>query len=370
MAVYTVEEVNHHCKVEISISPLFEMMACLRKCYVSLGKMDSEHHFPIARFEEFFQKHELLLKKFYGRYEYGAQLAEFLVDLPAPHTFSQLMTYVDRVSRYEFLYYLFGRYLSVDEIENYLTQTSPPSDEIRSKIVSLGGLINVEQFEFAQNYEQYWNELVYLWRQFYQQCYVHVEPVLSPLWEQASERLRAELKTSSIEKVVRKLLYDYPIPEQFPTKETKLIKLYPSYFVSPKFILIWGLGELHIVYDIKHYMNEKELSFSGYPMNMKCDEGQIQYISDISKSLSEIVRMKLLSFIANEEKIKLQDMANNLNITVATVSRHLNLLKQSNLIKEQKENGYHVYEINENEIERYCSMLKETLCVKKRENDN
>ncbi len=63
-------------------------------------------------------------------------------------------------------------------------------------------------------------------------------------------------------------------------------------------------------------------------------------------------------------------MANNLNITVATVSRHLNLLKQSNLIKEQKENGYHVYEINENEIERYCSMLKETLCVKKRENDN
>ncbi len=30
MAVYTVEEVNHHCKVEISISPLFEMMACLR----------------------------------------------------------------------------------------------------------------------------------------------------------------------------------------------------------------------------------------------------------------------------------------------------------------------------------------------------
>ncbi|KHF26869.1 hypothetical protein LR68_04306 [Anoxybacillus sp. BCO1] len=91
MAVYTVEEVNHHCKVEISISPLFEMMACLRKCYVSLGKMDSEHHFPIARFEEFFQKHELLLKKFYGRYEYGAQLAEFLVDLPAPHTFSQLI---------------------------------------------------------------------------------------------------------------------------------------------------------------------------------------------------------------------------------------------------------------------------------------
>ncbi len=101
------------------------------------------------------------------------------------------------------MYYLFGRYLSVDEIKNYLTQTSPPSDEIRSKIVSLGGLINVEQFEFAQNYEQYWNELVYLWRQFYQQCYVHVEPVLSPLWEQASERLKAELKTSSIEKVVR-----------------------------------------------------------------------------------------------------------------------------------------------------------------------
>ncbi|MBB6175472.1 DNA-binding transcriptional ArsR family regulator [Anoxybacillus tengchongensis] len=365
MAVYTMEEVNHHCKVELSTSSLFEMMACLRKCYVSSGKMEGVTHLPVACFEEFFQQHESLLKKFYGRYEYGAQLAEFLVDLPVPHTFSQLMSYIGRVSPYEFLYYLFGRYLSEKEIEICLTNTASPLDEIRSKITSLGGFVNDEQLEFAQNYEQYLRELTYLWEQFYRQCYVHIEPILSPLWGQANERLRVELNESGIEKMVRKLLYDYPIPEQFPTKETKLIKLYPSYFVSPKFILVWGLGELHIIYDMRHCINEKKLSLIGYPMEMKYDESQLQYVVDISKALSEIVRMKMLSFIANKEKMKSQEMANQLNITAATVSRHLNLLKQANLITEQKENGYHVYEVNENEIQRYCSMLKETLCVKK-----
>ncbi|ADU95173.1 hypothetical protein GK2760 [Geobacillus kaustophilus HTA426] len=363
MAVYTMEEVNHYCKVELSTSSLFEMMACLRKCYISSGKMDGEPHFPVARFEQFFREHESLLKKFYGRYEYGAQLAEFLVDLPAPHTFSQLMAYIDRVSQYEFLYYLFGRYLSEKEIEICLTQTASPFDEIRSKITSLGGFVNAEQLEFAQNYEQYLQELTYLWEHFYQQCYVHIEPILSPLWDQANERLRAELNQSGIEKMVRKLLYDYPIPEQFPTKETKLIKLYPSYFVSPKFILVWGLGELHIIYDIRHYINGKELSLSGNRMEIRYDEEQLQYVADIAKSLSEIVRMKILSFIANEENMKSQEMADQLNITVATVSRHLNLLKQSNLIMERKENGYHLYEINEKEVKNYCSVLKKILGI-------
>ncbi|MCG5026897.1 metalloregulator ArsR/SmtB family transcription factor [Anoxybacillus flavithermus] len=343
MAVYTIEEVNHHCKVELSISSLFEMMACLRKCCVSSGKMDGEPHFPVARFEEFFREHESLLKKFYGRSEYGAQLAEFLVDLPAPRNFSE------------------------KEIEICLTQTASPFDEIRSKIASLGGFVNAEQFEFAQNYEQYLRELAFLWEHFYQQCYVHVEPILSPLWDQANDRLREELHQSGIEKVVRKLLYDYPTPEQFPTKETKLIKLYPSYFVSPKFILVWGLGELHIVYDIKHYIDGKEVFSSGHRMDIQYDEGQLQYVADIAKSLSEIVRMKILAFIANEEKMKSQEMANQLNITVATVSRHLNLLKQSNLITERKENGYHVYQINEKEVQNYCSVLKKMLGIGKDE---
>ncbi|ASS98561.1 transcriptional regulator [Geobacillus thermocatenulatus] len=363
MAVYTMEEVNHHCKVEFSISSLFEMMACLRKCYISSGKMGGNLRFPIARFQQFFREHELLMKKFYSQYEYGAQLAEFLVDLPVPHTFSQLMAYIDQVSPYEFLYYLFGRYLSEKEIEICLTQTASPFDEIRSKITSLGGFVNAEQLEFAQNYEQYLQELTYLWEHFYQQCYAHIEPILSPLWNQANERLRAELNQSGIEKIVRKLLYDYPIPEQFPTKETKLIKLYPSYFVSPKFILIWGLGELHIVYDIRHYIKDDELSWNGNGMKLRYDEGQLQYVADIAKSLSEIVRVKILSFIANEENIKLQEMADQLNITVATVSRHLNLLKQSNLIKERKENGYHLYEINEKEVKNYCSILQKIFSI-------
>ncbi|WP_445612875.1 ArsR/SmtB family transcription factor [Geobacillus sp. YF-1] len=366
MAVYTIEEVNHRCKVELSISSLFEMMACLRKCYISSGKMDGAPPFPVARFEEFFRENASLLQKFYGRYEYGAQLAEFLVDLPVPHTFSQLMAYIDRVSRYEFLYYLFGRYLSEKEIEMYLTQLASPFDDIRSKITSLGGVVNDEQLEFAQNYEQYLQELTSLWERFYQQCYAHIESILSPLWDQANERLRAELRQSGIDKIVRKLLYDYPIPEQFPTKETKLIKLYPSYFVSPKFIIVWGLGELHIVYDIKHYLDGKEISFNEQRLEIRYDERQLQYVADIAKSLSEIVRVKILSLIANEEKIRSQEMANQLNITVPTVSRHLNILKQSNLIIERKENGYHLYEINEKEVRSYCSAVKKILGI---END-
>jgi len=362
MAVYTIESVNSNCKVEIATSSLFEMMACLRKCYILSGRIDCEPYLPTVRFDDFFKKNEKLIKKFYGRYEYGAQLAEFLVGISAPHTFNNLMEYINNVSKYEFLYYLFGRYISREEVEFLLNNSMSPLDDIRNKITSLGGLINPEQLEFAEHYDQFFAELVYLWKSFYKHCYFDLESKLGSLWDIANKRLAKDLKHLGIEKVVRKLLYDYKVPEQFPNKETKLIKFYPSYFVSPKFILIWAFGELHIIYDLKHYINENDIYFEENKVNiLNYDQNKINHVSDIAKSLSEVVRIKILLFIANEEKIKSQEIANKLNITPATVSRHLSLLKQSNLIFEHKENGYNIYEINEKEIERYCSILKDML---------
>ncbi|MDQ1853999.1 ArsR/SmtB family transcription factor [Bacillus stercoris] len=152
--------------------------------------------------------------------------------------------------------------------------------------------------------------------------------------EKSNKNLNKDLLSNGFDKVISKLLTGYEIPEQFPFKQTKSIRFYPSIYVSPKFIVIWELGELNIVYDAYRYSGEE---FQNSYNEQKIEEAKsLEKLSDIGKSLSELVRLKILSLISNNSKIKSQEIANELNIATATVSRHLSLLKQNNLVLEKR----------------------------------
>lgn len=349
MAVFTIATINNNCTVECKISPLFEMMACLRSCYLNAG--DSE-----VGLKKFYKENYETLDKFYGHFEYGAQLAECILGLDKEHNFSNFIKYLNSLEKEVFLYYLLGRYIDVEEIQEILEEDGSPTEAIKKRIERLNGIINEEQLEFIENYNFYFEELVQLWSDFYEEFFKYKEYDLSVEWTQSSKLLEEDLQSNGFNKVVSKLLVGYEIPEQFPTKETKIIRFYPSLYVSPKFIVIWGLGELNIVYDASIYSKE---NINHELMTQKLEEEKsLKNLSEIGKALSEIVRLKILRLIADNSKIKSQEIAHELNITTATVSRHLGLLKQNNLVIERKENGFNIYTINQTEFESYFKNMR------------
>lgn len=350
MAVFTIAAIDRDCNIEYKISPLFEMMACLRSCYLNKGK--NEKGLKI-----FYKENHEALSKFYGKFEYGAQLAECILGLKEKHTFPNFIEYLNKLEKDEFLFYLLGRYIEPLEIKQILEHsTRSPREEIRDRIEHLNGVVNEEQIDFIENYSSYYTELIKLWSSFYEEFFKQKEAEIMTKWEQSNKFLNVDLLSNGFDKIISKLLTGYEIPEQFPTKETKLIRFYPSLYVSPKFIVIWGFGELNIVYDATVYLSEE---INNELIKQKIEEEKsLESLSEIGKSLSELGRLKILSLLSNNPKIKSQEIANELNITTATVSRHLSLLKQNHLIIERKENGFNIYTINQTEFDNYFNNIK------------
>lgn len=348
MAVFTVGIVNKEPKIEIQVSPLFEMMACLRYCHLNKGGKQED-------LKKFYNNHQKLLFKFYGNFEYGAQLAECILGLKnEEHTFENLMKYLKSVKREEFLYYLLGRYLSINEIKKILDNEKSPSDIIQQKIRNLKGNINKEQLDFVKNYEDEFSDLFKLWNNFYKNVFRDMELDLESKWIQSNNLLMKDLLESDLNQLISKLLYGNQMPKQFPDSDIKLIRFIPSFFVTPRFITIWGFGELNIVYDMSLYLNKKNITYN----QKKDEEKSLKQMSEIGKSLSELGRLKILSLISSKPKIKSQEIAQRMGITTATVSRHLSILKNNNLIIERKENGYNIYNVNIDEFEKYFNNIR------------
>lgn len=349
MAVFTIADIDRDCTVEFKVSPLFEMMACLRSCYLNKGNNEEV-------LKTFYKENYAALSKFYGKFEYGAQLAECILGMKEKHNFPNFIEYLNNLEKEEFLYYLLGRYIEPIEIKHILEKSKSPREEIRKRIEHLNGIINEEQLEFIESYSSDYNELINLWTIFYEDYFRQKELELMIEWEQSNTSLNEDLLSNGFDKIISKLLTGYEIPEQFPNKETKLIRFYPSLYVAPKFIVIWGLGELNIVYNASIYLSE-DINNESIKQKLK-EEKSLESLSEIGKSLSELGRLKILSLITNNSKIKSQEIANELDITTATVSRHLSLLKQNNLVIERKENGFNIYTINQTEFDNYFNNIK------------
>lgn len=130
MAVLTPDSNEFQIKLEFLTSPVFEMMASLRKCYLMQGRLEWED----INLQNFYTENQGLLKRYYGGFEMGAQLAELVIGLSQPHSIQDFIHWVQQMDRPRFLYYLLGRYLEVEEIETIFENSPEPSNEIKQRI--------------------------------------------------------------------------------------------------------------------------------------------------------------------------------------------------------------------------------------------
>ena len=80
------------------------------------------------------------------------------------------------------------------------------------------------------------------------------------------------------------------------------------------------------------------------------------------KALSDPVRRDILEML-KKGRMSAGDIASNFDMTGATISYHLNILKKAELIRENKQKNFIFYELNTSVVEEvmlWLSGLKET----------
>ena len=89
--------------------------------------------------------------------------------------------------------------------------------------------------------------------------------------------------------------------------------------------------------------------------------------ADTFKALSDPVRREILTML-KEKRMSAGDIASKFDMTGATVSYHLNILKKAELITEEREKNFIYYSLNTSIVEEVMMWLSE-LRGDKNEND-
>lgn len=77
------------------------------------------------------------------------------------------------------------------------------------------------------------------------------------------------------------------------------------------------------------------------------------------KALSDPVRRDILILLKNGKKLSVGEIASHFDISGATISYHLNLLKKAELVMESKYKNFVYYELNTSVVEEIMLWLSE-----------
>ena len=81
-------------------------------------------------------------------------------------------------------------------------------------------------------------------------------------------------------------------------------------------------------------------------------------LADTFKALSDPVRREILELL-KEGALSAGDIAGNFDMTQATVSYHLKILKKADLIREKRDKNFIFYELNMTVVEEMMAWLSE-----------
>lgn len=87
--------------------------------------------------------------------------------------------------------------------------------------------------------------------------------------------------------------------------------------------------------------------------------------SETFKALSDPVRLEILNMLKRNGRMNAGEIADNFDLSKATISHHLKILKEQDLIYEEKEKNFIYYELNTSVFEDILTWI-----VKFRGEDN
>lgn len=85
-------------------------------------------------------------------------------------------------------------------------------------------------------------------------------------------------------------------------------------------------------------------------LNVKCKEGDYVGINQTLKALADPIRREILNLL-KKGRLSAGEITEHFPVTAASISRHLSVLKEADLIRDTREGKYIFYELNASVLE-------------------
>lgn len=90
-------------------------------------------------------------------------------------------------------------------------------------------------------------------------------------------------------------------------------------------------------------------------------EDQVDFTSELLKSIAHPIRLKVLCYLIDSEK-KVGDIEKELGSTISNISQHLTILRKMHIIHRRKEANFMYYSIKDERILKLISTIKNLYC--------
>jgi DNA-binding transcriptional ArsR family regulator len=329
-------------------SSIYEMM-------LSLGALQR----PMPRHEEWSRQLRTALPQelleevgfLHSRFENGILLMELAVDYPDHHDVPGFLSYVEEMSIPTFLFYVLGRLAPPEEME----KLKPNMDSLLS-IIPLAfpeGCSHTEQrfrtggfVELLAEPEVYKARMVALWRSYWETYFAQEIKRYAALWQESTTEKSRALATSDAEEFVQRLSNHKKLPEQIPQGyTTREVVLVPSFFVRHQ-LTFYGYGSTTIIYDCQLTEQRREQL-----------ETLEEEILTLTKALADKTRLSLLKWIVRDPQVYGRQLAKLCRISQPSVSRHLRVLKEADLVEEKPTGNHLTYEVHRERMEDLAPQL-------------
>lgn len=273
-----------------------------------------------------------MLKVLSGMRLQGLELFEFIIKERA---FDDIGLLIQRMKKYDdvtFIYTLLGEVLDQNQVQQVMSSKQNLKSLAEEKPILVNG--NIKGFELLfYNTHKFKADIINLIKEMNNNALLNKLNSLKEDYDKQTEKIKARLKDKAPMDISYEIM-ERQFKRIFDFKEFYFI---PSYFMTPHKIRVFCTDAQMVVFG----MEQREDSAD-----------QIgDKVSQVFKIISDRTRLEILRAIIKEPTYgKL--LAEKLNLTTATISHHVEVLKSINLIVEKRNKNIKYFVANEQEIKK------------------
>ncbi|MGB7605900.1 MAG: winged helix-turn-helix domain-containing protein [Lutisporaceae bacterium] len=274
-----------------------------------------------------------LIKVLSGMRLQGLELFEFILKERAFDDVSLLIQHMSTYDDVNFIYTILGEVLDYNQIQEVMCRKKSLKTlaEEKPRLVN----DNIKGLELLfYNTPQFKADIINLIKEMNNSILKNKLDSLKEDYSKLSNKIQAKLKDKTTLDVSQEIM-DRQFKRIFDFREYYFI---PSYFISPRKFRFYCADAQMVVFAMEQL--EDSVSKIG------------DSISQVFKIISDRTRLEILRAIIKEPTYgKL--LAERLNLTTATISHHIEVLKSVDLITEKRIKNIKYFEANEQEIKKH-----------------
>lgn len=271
----------------------------------------------------------------YQSFNEGDIYIELPVDYPDHDNVPGFIDYVRRLSESDLLFYLTGRIISPLEMADLIQQPESLGKALDLIGVNLGWSAR-SLAPILDDLTAFRDRLAAAWEETWTRFFSHEVEGFYSIWEPGMAEKRRLLEREGgaalLAKTTGRSQLPPDVPPGVPIREIVLV---PVYLLPSPAIRFYGYENMTVLFDPLYSEERRQVI-----------EGAQEDATVILKALADKTRLEILRLIAiHDGRLHGKSIAQRTGITASAVSRHLKLLKESNLITEEQHRNIILYHL-------------------------